>query len=264
MAHHCPTNFIADDAHGDDAFGGHRTIAESLAHSIRARDASMSIALVGRFGIGKSLIIRLLAKLLERDGDSAVIVFNVWVHRGDVLRRVFMRVLLEKLAETKWISPAARRNAEQAMTRGPNVSRALSRPAAATVAALWAVAAFAVIVFNAFRAIQFPFDVFGRFLFTGGEAAILFVVFTVITAVILWLVSPDLPIAATFAPQGWSRTTTETWTAPDASEVLRVHWYPSSVADVGIVAQTRCRCGSKMQRAASRRLVVIDVGTWWS
>ncbi|MEO8382040.1 MAG: P-loop NTPase fold protein [Acidobacteriota bacterium] len=219
MAHHCPTNFIADDAHGDDAFGGHRTIAESLAHSIRARDASMSIALVGRFGIGKSLIVRLLAKLLERDPYSTVIVFNVWVHRGDVLRRVFMKVLLETLAAKNWISPAARTNAEQAMTRGPNVFRALSRPAAASVAALWAVMAFAVIVFNAFHAIQFPLDVLGRFLFTGGEAAILFVVFTVLAAVALWRLNPDLPIAAAFAPQGWSRTMAETWTAPDLTSI---------------------------------------------
>jgi hypothetical protein len=219
MAHHCPTNFIADDAHGDDAFGGHRTIAESLAHSIRARDASMSIALVGRFGIGKSLVVRLLAKLLERDPYCTIVVFNVWVHRGDVLRRAFMKALLEKLAETNWISPAARTNAEQAMTRVPNVSRALSRPAAAAMAALWAVVAFTVIVFNAFRAIQFPLDVLGRFLVTGGEAAVLFIVFTMLIATTVWLLTPNLPIAAAFAPQGWSRTTTETWTAPDLTSI---------------------------------------------
>jgi hypothetical protein len=219
MAHHCPTNFIADDGHGDDAFGGHRSIAESLAHSIRERDVSMSIALVGRFGIGKSLIVRLLAKLLERDVYSTIIVFNVWVHRGDVLRRAFMKVLLETLAKEKWISAAVRTNAEQAMTRGLNVSRAVSRPAAAAVAALWAVVAFAVIVFNAFHAIQFPLEVLGRFLLTGSEAAILFVVFTVLTAVVLWRLSPDLPIAAAFGPHGWSRTTTETSTAPDLTSI---------------------------------------------
>lgn len=68
----------------------------------------LSIALVGRFCIGTSFLVRMLAQLFERDLYSTVIVFNVWVHRSAVLRRAFMKVLLEMLTEKKWISPAGR------------------------------------------------------------------------------------------------------------------------------------------------------------
>ncbi|SIN80639.1 KAP family P-loop domain-containing protein [Paraburkholderia phenazinium] len=107
---------LPDVPHLDDRLGGaHKQLAESITKLILTSDGGKSIKLDGFWGSGKSTVVGMLTKLLERleTGEHAtrpaeeystlVFQYDAWVHVGDPLRRAFMTSLLMKLSGAKWI-----------------------------------------------------------------------------------------------------------------------------------------------------------------
>ena len=81
----------------DDAFGAHVRLAAALAELIEREEGGKAIALEGGWGSGKSSVIEMLKRRLERAGDgpasTSTYVFDAWSHEGDPLRRVFLEEL---------------------------------------------------------------------------------------------------------------------------------------------------------------------------
>lgn len=69
---------------------GHIEIAKALTKAIQKCSTPFTIGLFGKWGSGKSTIANLLKKDLEAI-KIPVVIFDVWKHQGDALRRTFLR-----------------------------------------------------------------------------------------------------------------------------------------------------------------------------
>lgn len=76
---------------GSDTFN-HAAFAETLLRLIRRNDPPLTIGLFGSWGIGKSTILNILSKNIERSDGSKLkfIYFNAWKYSGDSFRRQFL------------------------------------------------------------------------------------------------------------------------------------------------------------------------------
>ncbi len=73
--------YLADTPHNDDFFNIHSQIAETLKGIIKSEDVSsysFTLGLLGSWGSGKSLTIKLLRDLLKGEKDIIFIEFDVW------------------------------------------------------------------------------------------------------------------------------------------------------------------------------------------
>ena len=94
----CPTVLLGDTPTEEDAFR-HREIASAIAGMILTEDGGRAIALTGPWGSGKSTVVALLARELEKRGGAVTaITFDAWAHQGDPLRRTFLEVAISELA----------------------------------------------------------------------------------------------------------------------------------------------------------------------
>lgn len=94
----CPTVLLGDTPTEEDAFR-HREIASAIAGMILTEDGGRAIALTGAWGSGKSTVVALLTRELEKRGGAVtVITFDAWAHQGDPLRRTFLEVAISELA----------------------------------------------------------------------------------------------------------------------------------------------------------------------
>ena len=105
----CPTKIVADLPTDKDAFGAHQRLAEALARLVRSESGGRVVGLSGRWGSGKSTVVRLLDDQLSRDDRRAhrVWVFDTWAHEGDLLRQTFLEELVNFLGGHGWVDPAA-------------------------------------------------------------------------------------------------------------------------------------------------------------
>ena len=105
----CPTTIVADLPTDKDAFGAHQRLAEALARLVRSESGGRVVGLSGRWGSGKSTVVRLLDDQLSRDDRRAhrVWVFDTWAHEGDLLRQTFLEELVNFLGGHGWVDPAA-------------------------------------------------------------------------------------------------------------------------------------------------------------
>ncbi len=97
---------LKDEAYDKDAFEDqtHEKIAESIFNLIKNEDKGISIGLEGQWGSGKTLIISILHKKLQKDNNlTPLISFDAWAHEGDHLRRIFLESLIKKLQTDKEI-----------------------------------------------------------------------------------------------------------------------------------------------------------------
>lgn len=75
---------------------GHLSIADNLADIILRCPHPFTIGLFGKWGVGKTSIINVLKeRLLSK--DVATVVFDIWKHEGDALRRTFLKEATNQL-----------------------------------------------------------------------------------------------------------------------------------------------------------------------
>ena len=103
--HSCPTNLISDKPTEEDAFGGHESVARSIAEVLQTEDGGKSIGLEGGWGTGKSSIVNFVSKKLDeaKGCDYKVVEIDTWAHQGDPLRRTFLEALIVKMQDFGWV-----------------------------------------------------------------------------------------------------------------------------------------------------------------
>jgi hypothetical protein len=75
---------------------GHRELADNVASIVAQCDTPFTIGLFGKWGSGKSSISYLTADIL-RASDIPSVIFDVWKHEGDSLRRSFLKELVNQM-----------------------------------------------------------------------------------------------------------------------------------------------------------------------
>lgn len=80
---------------------GHRNIIATLTRIICHTGHNMTIGLFGSWGTGKSTIVEVLKADLKIK-QIPVVIFDVWKHEGDALRRTFLRELDEQLSNEEY------------------------------------------------------------------------------------------------------------------------------------------------------------------
>lgn len=77
---------------------GHKEIASTLAKVVKNCPAPFTIGLFAKWGSGKSTIANSLKKDLPKE-KIPVIIFDVWKHEGDALRRTFLKEMVAQLKQ---------------------------------------------------------------------------------------------------------------------------------------------------------------------
>ncbi|SFW55665.1 P-loop NTPase fold protein [Luteibacter sp. UNCMF366Tsu5.1] len=94
---------IQSDAPSDiDELGAHERVAASIDRLIANSSGGKTIALEGKWGAGKSTVIRLLVSKCKAR-NTAVHQYDAWAHAGDPLRRAFLASLIDHLTNLKWL-----------------------------------------------------------------------------------------------------------------------------------------------------------------
>lgn len=96
-------NFIRDVAADTDFFGSHERVAEAIANVISDNEDLKVIGLLGRWGSGKSTVVKHVQKRLDKlDGSDGikthVFCYDAWLHQSDPPRRSFLETLVAFLA----------------------------------------------------------------------------------------------------------------------------------------------------------------------
>lgn len=134
MLNECDTRFLDDDPSFSDELGGaHGRPAEALASVISASSTGKLIGLVGMWGSGKSTVIRLLDKTLERYAghgsvDVVILNFKAWQHEGDPLRRTFLESLIVRLQQQGWLPKESFDKERETLARRIEETRIESQP----------------------------------------------------------------------------------------------------------------------------------------
>ena len=81
---------------------GHNSIAENLKQIILNCPTPFTIGLFGKWGTGKTTIINILKKKLQRT-KIACVIFDVWKHEDDALRRTFLKEITKQLKKGKYL-----------------------------------------------------------------------------------------------------------------------------------------------------------------
>lgn len=98
-------NVLDETVADEDAFAEqtHQRSADTLFDIITQRQKSISIGLEGKWGSGKSTVIRLLQNRFVKESpeETLFFTFDAWSHSDDPLRRVFLLELIDCLAPDK-------------------------------------------------------------------------------------------------------------------------------------------------------------------
>lgn len=78
----------------------HKLIAEKLYSLISdSLIPGLTIGLEGKWGSGKSTVIKLLNEKLKQDSNTFVFYIDTWAHEGDPLRRIFLESFIEQIKQ---------------------------------------------------------------------------------------------------------------------------------------------------------------------
>jgi hypothetical protein len=125
---HCPTVLISDAPSSKDEFGAHQRLADTIAELITNEEGGKSIALEGRWGSGKSTVVKLLHDRLVSDAAIAFFLFDAWAHQGDPLRRTFLESLIDNLRRKRWVDDDLWHGRTEELARRKRVSEKTSIP----------------------------------------------------------------------------------------------------------------------------------------
>lgn len=78
----------------------HEKAAQVLKKTLEASSGNITIGLEGTWGSGKSTVINMFTKYLDKDKDC-LFLFDAWAHKDDPLRRIFLEGLIEQIDENK-------------------------------------------------------------------------------------------------------------------------------------------------------------------
>ncbi|MDT7831787.1 P-loop NTPase fold protein [Flavobacteriaceae bacterium S356] len=90
-------HFISEKPKGGDLLFGHKEIVLALEKIVLKSPESFTIGLYGDWGSGKSSIAETLQSNLKKR-NIPLVIFDVWKHEGDALRRTFLKDLDKKLS----------------------------------------------------------------------------------------------------------------------------------------------------------------------
>lgn len=93
---------FAGDKKENKLLFGHEKIVDTLKDIVLKSPQSFTIGLYGDWGTGKSTIVTSLKKELLKD-EIPLVLFDVWKHEGDALRRTFLNTVVNDL-ESKYSS----------------------------------------------------------------------------------------------------------------------------------------------------------------
>ena len=94
---------LTDDAVTEDKSRNqtHKNIAEQLYNVISdSATPGLTIGIEGKWGSGKSTVIKILNEKLKGDKGTFVFYIDTWAHEGDPLRRIFLESFIEKIKKT--------------------------------------------------------------------------------------------------------------------------------------------------------------------
>ena len=141
----CPTRTLDDAPADKDDLGSHEPIAAAIHELVMGEPGGRTIGLEGRWGSGKSTVVRLLDERM-RGPDAHVVVFDVWAHEGDPLRRSFLETLIDSLCEKRWIDCEAWRARRESLAVRRRVEHTRPRITRPGVVASAATALVAILV----------------------------------------------------------------------------------------------------------------------
>ena len=90
---------------GMDQFG-HKDIADNIINLIKndTYQAPYNIALIGKWGLGKSSILKIIEDDLEKEKDTyKVIPINAWKYERESLKKVFLKKYMKRFLILKLI-----------------------------------------------------------------------------------------------------------------------------------------------------------------
>lgn len=101
--------FLQDKPADEDFFGTHRELAQAVASALASNPELRTIGLLGKWGSGKSTVLKELQKEIGRSvdlSDIQIFTFDAWEHQGEPIRRAFLESLFNFLTEKELIEPA--------------------------------------------------------------------------------------------------------------------------------------------------------------
>ena len=82
----------------DDDFFRHEDLAANIEHIIKEYDAPYNIAVIGKWGLGKSSLINMALTGIKNKRDEYLCVYiNAWKYEKEVLSRVFLKQVMSSL-----------------------------------------------------------------------------------------------------------------------------------------------------------------------
>ncbi|HID38881.1 MAG TPA: hypothetical protein EYP36_05140, partial [Calditrichaeota bacterium] len=93
---------LRDESVDTDSFEDktHEGIAESILKLITTEEKGISIGLEGPWGSGKSTVVSILKRKLEKKNSGIPLIqFDAWAHEGDPLRRIFLESLIDEFSD---------------------------------------------------------------------------------------------------------------------------------------------------------------------
>jgi len=100
--------FIKDTAlqNRDDDYFGHLDYAQNIINILSTQEPPFNIALLGKWGLGKSSLINFVESHFTKDRKFEFITINAWKYEKEAFRKVFLKKTWERLGgnEKSWFS----------------------------------------------------------------------------------------------------------------------------------------------------------------
>lgn len=98
--------FIKDEAlkTSDEDYFGHIDLANNIHRMIVHTEAPFNIAIVGKWGMGKSSLINIVKKILSNDPEYLVQEINAWKYQKEEFGKAFLKQLLQSVENKEFTS----------------------------------------------------------------------------------------------------------------------------------------------------------------